>query len=198
MNICSKIAVLCAAAMSAAPAWSATTIDFSAFPSSTASYTESGVTFTANGEQIDGTNTPNGTRGILAGGSPRAEFRADFSSLASLVAVDLGDFNADPDTLFLEIFDTANQSLGFTSLLINGADQTMHTLQLSGTGISYAIFGGRDPAINGNSVYADNFTFDSAAAVPEPATWAFMIVGFGAVGASLRAGRRKQASPAIA
>ena len=34
------------------------------------------------------------------------------------------------------------------------------------------------------------FTYDGAPAVPEPATWALMIVGFGAIGASLRSRRR--------
>jgi hypothetical protein len=33
----------------------------------------------------------------------------------------------------------------------------------------------------------------NVAAVPEPATWAVMLVGFGAMGASMRAARRKSA-----
>jgi hypothetical protein len=37
----------------------------------------------------------------------------------------------------------------------------------------------------------DNFTVSSSAAVPEPATWAMMIMGFGGIGATLR--RRRQA-----
>ncbi|WP_422344363.1 PEPxxWA-CTERM sorting domain-containing protein [Parasphingorhabdus sp.] len=40
---------------------------------------------------------------------------------------------------------------------------------------------------NGTSVNLDNI--DVSAAVPEPATWAFMILGFGAIGGALR--RRK-------
>jgi hypothetical protein len=38
---------------------------------------------------------------------------------------------------------------------------------------------------------ASGVFLSNAAAVPEPATWAMMIVGFGAVGASIRYGRRK-------
>jgi hypothetical protein len=34
--------------------------------------------------------------------------------------------------------------------------------------------------------------FGSASAVPEPATWAMMIGGFGMVGGSMRSARRKQ------
>jgi hypothetical protein len=39
----------------------------------------------------------------------------------------------------------------------------------------------------------DNFMFASpAGAVPEPSTWAMLIVGFGAVGGAMRRGRRRQ------
>ena len=50
----------------------------------------------------------------------------------------------------------------------------------------------------------DGFSIDyasllgAAAPVPEPATWAFMIVGFGAVGASMRAARRRETAAAAA
>lgn len=37
----------------------------------------------------------------------------------------------------------------------------------------------------------DNVTVADVSAVPEPATWGLMILGFGAVGALLRAGRRR-------
>jgi hypothetical protein len=48
----------------------------------------------------------------------------------------------------------------------------------------------------GNANYGlfDNFTLADAGAVPEPATWAFMIIGFGAIGASLRSARRRETS----
>ena len=38
------------------------------------------------------------------------------------------------------------------------------------------------------------FTPSLAGAVPEPANWALMIVGFGAVGAAMRGARRKPAA----
>lgn len=51
-----------------------------------------------------------------------------------------------------------------------------------------------------NFITFDNITLGSevAGGVPEPAIWAFMIVGFGAIGASLRAARRKEVSLAAA
>jgi len=44
---------------------------------------------------------------------------------------------------------------------------------------------------NGKAFEADDFAFSSG--VPEPATWAMMIIGFGGVGSMVRSARRKQA-----
>jgi hypothetical protein len=41
----------------------------------------------------------------------------------------------------------------------------------------------------GNAFETDNFAINSA--VPEPATWAMMLIGFGAMGVSMRRSRRK-------
>ena len=43
--------------------------------------------------------------------------------------------------------------------------------------------------------YGGNATFIPAAAVPEPGTWAMMLLGFGAIGFSMR--RRRQSAPAL-
>ena len=40
---------------------------------------------------------------------------------------------------------------------------------------------------------SNTYNFDQAALVPEPATWAMMIFGFGAIGISLRSGKRRSA-----
>ena len=45
---------------------------------------------------------------------------------------------------------------------------------------------------NGKAFEADDFAFKSG--VPEPATWAMMIMGFGAVGGMARSARRRQAA----
>jgi hypothetical protein len=39
-----------------------------------------------------------------------------------------------------------------------------------------------------------NFTTNAASAVPEPTTWAMMLIGFGAVGYSMRRGRNRQSA----
>jgi hypothetical protein len=83
------------------------------------------------------------------------------------VSVDLGDYDADADLLVLRIYDLSNGLIGSTSLLIDSSFTGMKTLSLSAAEIGFAEFGAEAPAINGSSVYADNFAF-TPAAVPEP------------------------------
>jgi PEP-CTERM motif len=191
----------CAAAalFSAAPALALTTIDFSTSPASFLTYSQGGATIsTVNNTVLNTTTVPGGSQGILPGTSPFPEYRVDFATVASFVSVDLGDNNADPDLLFLEAFSAANVSLGFTSFNNPATATAMTTLSLSVANIKYAIFGGRPPALNGNSVYADNVRFELGAVgtVPEASTWALMLAGFGIVGAAMR--RRKKVSVSFA
>jgi hypothetical protein len=170
---------VCALAVGAA---CADVITFEAFPSGPfASHTEQGVTFSAvgGGGLIIRTGTPNGTKGLLETHSPRRLLRADIGGGATFVSVDLGDYNADSDRLRLEIFDAANISLGFTSLNLPSSFVGMKTLSLSAPNIAYAIFGA-DMAVNGSSVYADNFTWEpasSAGHMPEPASLSVLALG---------------------
>jgi len=65
---------------------------------------------------------------------------------------------------------------------------TAHSIDFGGTA-NYTVY--------------DNVTFGSATpggggAVPEPATWAMMLVGFGAVGAAVRRRRRRPMFPQMA
>lgn len=54
---------------------------------------------------------------------------------------------------------------------------------------------GTAPGVSGNGSYAGTLAF-SAGAVPEPSTWALMIMGFGAVGFSMRRQRSRKQSNA--
>ncbi len=194
LAVCSLLAAITAAA----PANAQTVIDFDSPPSNgVTTYTVSGVTFSTVSPTgtLTFPTTPNSTSGLLATFSSGAfsELRADFmSALTGTVSVDLGDFGADPDLLFLELFDGGATSLGFTSLAASASDSTLFTLTLSGSNIAFAIFGSRSPSVSGSSVFADNFTFISTGAVPEPASWAMMLLGFGAIGVSLRRRRPPQ------
>lgn len=153
----------------------ATTIDFQSAPALFTTYTEQGVTFTpVGGGQIGNMTTPNGTLGLLEQSGPRHFIRADIAGGASSVSVDLGDYNSDSDTLFLDIYDASNLSLGHAELDIPSSFTGMKTLSLSASSIAYAIFGAIN-AVNGSSVYADNFTYDGGGIpneMPEPGTLA--------------------------
>ena len=85
------------------------------------------------------------------------------------------------------VFDGLNgtgTALGSISLAANNVNAfDLVTISFSGTGQSFAISGG------GAQFGFDDVTFNEPGAVPEPASWALMIAGFGLVGSAMR--RRK-------
>lgn len=171
----------------------ATVVDFEALAASTTAYSVSGVTFTSGvGGFVNPVDGPNGTRTIIGNytendADPGFGFfdplKAVFDGLMGTIKVDLGDYpDGDEDLLFLEAFDAADVSLGRVELLIGPDEPSFQTLTIKAAGIKSVSFGSIGGG--GSSVYADNFSFDTA--VPEPTTWALMILGFGGAGAALR------------
>lgn len=100
------------------------------------------------------------------------------------------------------LFSTTD--LDLTSVIVNGVALTITRTAgglLEGAGTSNVnIFSGQLNNITitgvsrGFGSYGGNLTFIPAAAVPEPGTWAMMLVGFGAIGFSMRRRRRVTAS----
>jgi hypothetical protein len=160
-------------------------------------YTEAGATFSpVGGGTFDFLTTPNGTVGLLASGSPRPLLRASIAGGASEVAVDVGDFNADPDGLLLRAFSSLDVLLASATLATLDTDVSMHTLLVSAPNIAYVIFGSEAPSVNGSSVYADNFAYtansDSITPMPEPATMILFGLGVAGMGAVLSRQQRRQ------
>ena len=87
------------------------------------------------------------------------------------VFVDLGDFGSDSDNVFLSIYTAADaliQTIEVTCCSTSGMVTLGLALGLgSANDISYALFGSTGSF--SNSVFADNFTFTGANAVPVPA-----------------------------
>ena len=121
-------------------------------------------------------------------GSP---FVADFSSPITNFSVQFGDYGADSvDTLVANFYAGA----GGTGALIGTATQTFDALTFpdfatltfsSGAPFQSVVFMGGTTDFP-HSVFYDNF---AAGGVPEPASWALMIAGFGLAGAAMRSRR---------
>jgi len=87
----------------------------------------------------------------------------------------------------LSAFDINGNLLGSVSAPDVGPIGTGPVLSLSFSGIHSVSF-----SSDNGTVGFDNFEFGDLTVVPEPATWAMMLAGFGMVGFGLRS-RRKQA-----
>lgn len=131
---------------------------------------------------------------------------ADSGFLAQLYGFDLGGWpNSDYTIAGVSVFDGATQLFSQSNVLVQG-DVTgpRHTsftfaTPLSGANLQIRIdltgLGG-----NSDNIGIDNIRFGQdravAGGVPEPATWATMIAGFGLVGGAMR--RRRGTATAIA
>ena len=116
------------------------------------------------------------------------------------------------------VFDFPGQANGVTFDIINGLNSGytftvsifgIDTMFISSSNISLAPFG--QPGNVGNVSFAnagiwrvnisgsDNFAVDTlnynTGAVPEPSTWALMLLGFGLMGCSVRAKQRRRELP---
>lgn len=197
-----KIGAVMAAALLATGAQGANVVDFEdqAVGSRANGYTVGGITFNdTSGADLSVSNF--GSQGV--GSRSLGVFNDDNSALEMLfagTAIDLSlTFGNDDsccslagDVAWLRIFDGATQ-VGSTTVVLNRDDVANQTIGISGIAFNRALFvyaRGQNP-INLIEI-VDNITYTAVDAVPEPATWAMMIGGFGLVGAATR--RRAKAS----
>ena len=100
-------------------------------------------------------------------------------------------------------FTTPNQDIDFTSVLLNGAAFTLVSGEPTDRGsiLNQPLLANNTLQVNGlagtaagaDAAFSGTLSFARVAPVPEPATWAMMLVGFGAVGFGMR---RRQSSRA--
>ena len=189
--------LLLALALVSAPAAAAQTVDFEASPLglNPNPLTIGGATFTTTGgfnrlatfnsttlcASTSSSNSANCSlplEVLFAGNASTISFNFVANNTIS-IGSDIGDVSIFSGVAFLGIVDV---------LVLDGSAFTNDAVSLTGFSnvtrivITSTDFGG---------VLYDDFTFTLNAAVPEPSTWAMMLIGFGGIGYSVRRRRQK-------
>lgn len=195
------------------PAAAATTIDFEKLPSG-AALPSGGTTITDQfqslGVTFSGTNTSaNSTGPLNAWGVIAATGAGSGNALASFGAIPAGgpsNYLLAPKYDVMSVMFTTTAS-GISFALKSGTAVTINAYNSAGTVVQSLLGVSSSPdfaleTLSATGVarvdivrstpgyfYIDNLTFTAnaaTAAVPEPATWGMMIVGFGAMGFAMR------------
>jgi hypothetical protein len=170
----------------------AQSVDFSGLSGSngdafTGPYVEDGFTISAIGGQVFeghlfGNPQPSLVVGGVFGGGSLGVIQVVSLSSFALGSFDLSAQNGSANY-------TVDGYLGAANLYSFGAS----------AGAGFSTYGGNGTFIDrlvftlqptGSSVNIDNLQFRTSGAVPEPATWAMLLLGFGFVGSAMRSRRR--------
>lgn len=197
------LTAMCLCAASAAQATTVINFENYADPSYFSKLTDSGATFLGAGPNAAdlfaistfgvsnwGTNGPMilcpHTATLYCGG----DFQVTFSSLVDNLKF---KFTGESTTAAITVQAYLNGALvGTTSVAGDGNPYTAQLVDLTSFGFIDKIQVIR-PANATTGIGYDDFSFD---ALPEPSTWAMMLLGFGAIGLSLRRRRQSAVAPA--
>ena len=106
-----------------------------------------------------------------------------------------GTINAGESIAYYLFNESKNQTY-FLDPSLNGGVQHFWRANYSGTDFGYAVTGGfysgEDLPRGGDFDYNDMSWVSTTGAIPEPATWAMMIMGFGLIGGALRSAKGRQ------
>lgn len=108
-----------------------------------------------------------------------------FDTLANSFTFTMGSSSAG-STVNIGAYDAFGILTGSMTLTM-GDGYNIYTLTGLGTFKGLTFSNDNDPS----GVRFQNMSYNSVGGVPEPATWAMMLIGFGAIGLSIRAPRRK-------
>ncbi len=118
-----------------------------------------------------------------------------FNDILTFNFSQFGNANATISSIFQV---SQNNNIDFTSVTFNGtsfdiaSSGNVEFRFLQGLAISPGIQTlGISGISGGNGSYAGTFSVATLAAIPEPASWAMMLIGFSAVGSTLRRRRRQ-------
>lgn len=184
------------ASVSAIAPASATTIDFSALPYRTAVTNQyDGVTFSMTGGPVQSATPVTDGSGLTNSADanyPTADFlNADFTTTASNVSFNFDNYGNN--SYFGNGGSSYSAFAADGSLIASGnlSAANGESFNVVGSGIKTLRFSnGRDGSGNSWIYTINSFSF-TAAAVPEPATWAMMILGMGAIGFAMRRSNKK-------
>lgn len=203
----SLLAAAIAASLVPQSASAASVINFEEFPAMNVNGTLPGNAYSSLGVTFVGTDDGSTFGGIGAGdpgawgllgtnGSTFMGFNGNSYSIGMLFATGIGTFSLDAARSggssdgIITITGLLNGNIvGSSSVTLGGINQwstlslagNFDRVNISGAGSGFHPFG------------VDNIRFDSVqSAVPEPATWAMMLLGFGAIGFGMR--RRREHS----
>ena len=135
---------------------------------------------------ISGASGIFGNDSVGAAGSATANFTNTFTFAAPV------GFNLANATLSTTSSPLGTNNIDFTSALLNGVAFTLSptgTFEFGSAG-PVALLASNTITVmgrnTGDGAFSGTLTFAATSAVPEPATWGMMLLGFGAVGFSLR------------
>ncbi|MBI0474427.1 PEP-CTERM sorting domain-containing protein [Sphingomonas sp. MA1305] len=173
----------------AAPASATTSINFETTPSGASTtagsavgstYSSLGINFTGASFVQCGGGCPAPAYGMFIAG---ANFTSPITATLTTLADAFSFANVSSSS------GTAN-AYGATGNLL----QSINFSDFPST-YSFAVTGIKSVTFSGPQYGVDNFSFNATAAVPEPATWALMILGMSAVGFAMR--RRKNVNMTV-
>jgi hypothetical protein len=190
-------ALMAGTAMAAgSTAHAATTIDFTAMPMYTPVASFSGVTVSLYGGNASGTAVIGTFDEALLGNSTTGEYPTSqgilfgFSSAVSSLSFTFNNFGDNDDLgmpSFLRAFAGAVET-DYQNLSTSACQEDLCTINVAGSNITRLYVDNGTEGLDNWHFGIGQMSFETAStgAVPEPASWAMMIAGFGIAGAAMR------------